>query len=420
MRRRREDINLFSEASVSAYVEQMLSHATEEAKSLSADKFESNPNNQIIDHIVSKYHITPLNVKDEQKVAKLDEVDVDVSGDPNRSFMDTTGGPFLLPGYKTTWTIPVSGTLELFKYHPSAYPNYRVLGELRGDGNLVLYTESPSDVSDEESIKKDLETQLSQIKSTVDNVNKTVENYKAELRSRVSIAVTERKSELNKIIKIKKALKIELEPKKDANPASKTQIDVQAIMPLSTNKEDSGPYISTDHYEIILNAIRNIGASMESTRAADSKDEEGLRDIILAGLSASMSSGSAGGELFRKSGKTDISIVFENKAAFIAECKIWRGEEYIIEGIDQILGYLTWRDAKTSIVIFNRHNKNFSDIQKQVKLIFSKHQSFVRETGAPDGEWRFVLQKPDDDGRQIVVHVYLFDVLENNGSSNEK
>ena len=34
---------------------------------------------------------------------------------------------------------------------------------------------------------------------------------------------------------------------------------------------------------------------------------------------------------FRKKGKTDIRIEFENRAAFVAECKLWKGEKKILE-----------------------------------------------------------------------------------------
>lgn len=52
----------------------------------------------------------------------------------------------------------------------------------------------------------------------------------------------------------------------------------------------------------------------------------------------------ATGETFRKIGKTDILIEFDNKAAFIGECKIWHGEKVFQDAIQQVLNYSTWRD----------------------------------------------------------------------------
>ena len=89
-----------------------------------------------------------------------------------------------------------------------------------------------------------------------------------------------------------------------------------------------------------------------------------------------------------------------------------RSEIYRQGHIDQLLSYLTWRDAKTALVIFNKDNANFSDIQSKVELIFTERSDYVRTIKQRDGEWRFVMTKPDDNGRQVEIHVMLFDVYE--------
>jgi hypothetical protein len=53
-------------------------------------------------------------------------------------------------------------------------------------------------------------------------------------------------------------------------------------------------------------------------------------------------------------GKTDILIRIDGKNIFIAECKFWTGPKGFTETIDQLLGYLSWRDTKAAIVMFNR------------------------------------------------------------------
>ena len=58
------------------------------------------------------------------------------------------------------------------------------------------------------------------------------------------------------------------------------------------------------------------------------------------------------GETFRKKGKSDIHIMFENKAAFIGECKIWHGIKNFKEAVEQLFSYSTWRDTKTAIIVF--------------------------------------------------------------------
>lgn len=124
--------------------------------------------------------------------------------------------------------------------------------------------------------------------------------------------------------------------------------------------------ISDRDYENINNIILMCGTTMEKTaRTYYVNGEEELRDHLLATLNTHYEH--ATGETFRKIGKTDIHIEFENKAAFIGECKIWHGERLFQEAIEQVLNYSTWRDLKVSVIIFNKENKSFHLILFKIK-----------------------------------------------------
>ncbi|TDS82703.1 hypothetical protein [Comamonas sp. JUb58] len=64
--------------------------------------------------------------------------------------------------------------------------------------------------------------------------------------------------------------------------------------------------------------------------------------------------GKATGETFHRAGKTDILLREDDRNAFIAECKFWKGPKAFGEAIEQRLCYTTWRDSKTAILVFNR------------------------------------------------------------------
>lgn len=81
--------------------------------------------------------------------------------------------------------------------------------------------------------------------------------------------------------------------------------------------------------------------------------EEDLRNTLLAALNATYK-GDATGETFRNAGKTDINIERENRAAFVAECKMWTGPKAVAEAVYQLDSYLTWRDCKTALIFFVR------------------------------------------------------------------
>ena len=74
----------------------------------------------------------------------------------------------------------------------------------------------------------------------------------------------------------------------------------------------------------------------------------------------------ATGETFRKIGKTDIQIEFENKAAFVGECKIWHGEKMFTEAIQQVINYTTWRDLRVSVIVFNKDNQSFRAVLDKI------------------------------------------------------
>src|SRR3989304_9308879 len=121
------------------------------------------------------------------------------------------------------------------------------------------------------------------------------------------------------------------------------------------------------------------------------RDEIGYLDIMIAHLNGHYEGG-ATGETFRRSGKTDMRIEDQERAAFVAECKVWRGHKELLEAVDQLLSYLTWRDCKAAIIVFNKHNAKFTELLTKVSETVRSHLKFKKELGQQkEGEWRFIL-----------------------------
>ena len=97
-------------------------------------------------------------------------------------------------------------------------------------------------------------------------------------------------------------------------------------------------------------------------------------------ISTALYEGDATGETFNFDGKTDILIRKDGKNVFIAECKFWKGEKAFLETIDQLLSYLSWRDTKTAVVVFNR-NAGFSAVLAKIAEITPEHPNFKRDLG---------------------------------------
>lgn len=412
---------LFRSEPSSEFLRNRLAKVMAQVTDLKSDVFEANTIEEIERNYLEQARVSPIHLFPDQKEMDIDEVDIhiDATRQPfyNPNFDDAT---IVVKGYKVTVDVPFDGDSELFNVTPSRYTLKRFEGQVIERSLRLTFEIRRNEVDDKgEVIARKIDDEIKSFTSMLVSLENDVNSYNVQLEERIHNAVSSRFNELNKLKTLKTALKIPMKASSSPNPLNRIIMRDNRITPLSTKpNEETGYYIAQKDYEDILDVIRGMGTSMETNRAAERQDEEGLRDILLAGLSSSIKGGNAGGELFRKSGKTDISIIFDNKAAFVAECKLWKGKQYINEGINQLLGYITWRDVKVSLVIFNKEAKDFSRLQKQIPDIFQSRDDYVRDGGKqPNGEWRFVLQKPDDKDRHVTFHVFMFDVREK-GSPN--
>lgn len=114
----------------------------------------------------------------------------------------------------------------------------------------------------------------------------------------------------------------------------------------------------------------------------------------------------ATGETFRKIGKTDIHIEFDNKAAFIGECKVWHGEKVFQNAIQQVLNYSTWRDLKVSVIIFNKENQSFQTILAKIKMWVEKNTSYSQPK---QNIWKCKYHRKDTNS-DICLTILVFDL----------
>lgn len=194
------------------------------------------------------------------------------------------------------------------------------------------------------------------------------------------------------------------------------QLEEQAtkgLLPLTVGKQAEEPLEPTraeEKYEQILNIIRNMVAVIErSPHAFAEMGEEDLRQHFLVQLNGQYEGG-ATGETFNFGGKTDILIREDGRNIFIAECKFWRGAKAFLETIGQLLGYTSWRDTKTAILLFNR-NRNLSAVLEQIPELVESHANYKRSRGVQDETiFRYVFHQPNDPNRELLVTVMVFDV----------
>jgi hypothetical protein len=116
------------------------------------------------------------------------------------------------------------------------------------------------------------------------------------------------------------------------------------------------------------------------------------------------------GETFNFQGKTDILIRAKGRNVFIAECKFWSGEKAYLETVDQLLSYLSWRDTKAAVVVFNR-NAGFGAVLNKIMEATPKHPNCKRQMAKMDeSTFRYVFGQPNDANHEIILTVMAFDV----------
>lgn len=407
---------LFSDGDLSAALRNHLEEISEKVDEIPKKRFLESPEEKIVVHVLEEQEIKPLELDEENMVQEKEEVKIDVSDDPLRN-PSGRREQIKIDGTRVTVTIPWKGDHHLWKLRPSQYsaspPRGKIRYESEEEGVLKIVIEKPNE-ADPEDFKEEFDRIFGKIKSQLENQQNDLEGINDKIESKIRDAISVRKERLNKQDEIAEELGIPLKKNEDAPDIDPIEVQKTNIKP-STDKPESRespePGIRNDTYEHILKVIRHQGRTFESTPETYSvHDEEELRDILLSNLNSHYE-GDATGETFRKKGKTDIRIENNSRAAFIAECKIWRGPKSLSDALEQLLDYATWRDCKCALVIFNKRNESFSDVLEKIPASLQDHDYFINEKSVPErGEWRFRFNDGDGESREFTIHVLAFDI----------
>lgn len=382
------------------------------------EQFLATPYDDLVEHIVLSNLIEPLTIYEDRMVAsEPKECKVDVSGNVRRRIR-ANSRPFLVDGYEVRVEVPFSGDPNLWKCKTSGWTSAFPIAEIRfptgEDIGKVVMTFCKSHDEDPERMKSELNENLDLIRNYVGWSKTQVDAYNQSLPQLAKNAINYRTDRLKKTSGITDVLGIPLKQKGGTPSFEPIKIQKKIVRPLppipkAGLKQEFG--ITDSDYETILRLLRHSGTSFEKTpKTFLVHDEEELRDILLSQLNA-LFEGKAKGEVFNKSGKTDILISEDGRSAFIAECKIWHGQKGLLETIDQLLGYLTWRDCKTAIVAFNKNNKDFSKILETIRPTVMSHPNYVREDRQIDeNEWHFAMRSKDDETRNIGMRLMVFNL----------
>lgn len=308
--------------------------------------------------------------------------------------------------------IPYSGSIEILRFRGSTCS---MTGGV--DINTIqnkIYIDIIKFYDDANKIKQEFEQAKKQILSQYGYLKADVDEFNNKLLPFTLSTIQRRKSILEKDNAFLSALGVPI--KKDENvsdtfsipkPKLRKKIIIEPSVPKDNFKPE--PTLSLENYNEILKIIYDVGKNFENLPSTyTEKEEEDLRDHILFTLDPNFQYGSASGETFNKTGRSDIMLNYQGNVVFIAECKFWHGEKKHIETIDQLLGYLTWRNTKAAIVLFVR-NKDISKVLTKVSETTESHPNYIRRSSSKNESWYTdIIHLNDDQDREIYITTLIF------------
>ena len=387
----------------------------QEIKSLDQDYVLKCSSHELEDYYVDKYMYHPVNLMTDKASRSIPyDIEIDVSHEKTRYF--SPGTPQTILGTEIVIQIPYTGGgIGFWKASVNRYSSMRC-DKIHVDNNNIYFPIRFADeIISKDNIEKHIQSTYDSIvvklNTKINELNQKMEEYNNKLRDAARNQIQYLKERAESIQKIVISLLIPMH--RDENPPiipmNRKQRPVTLPSVAATSYEPE-PIVEEREYEYILDTLRNLSMAMERTPSFwKNPNEEDIRNLFLVHLNGHYKGG-ATGETFNASGKTDILVRENGRNAFIAECKIWNGPAAFDKAVTQLLSYLTWRDSKCAIIIFNK-NRNTSAVYgkyHQVMTSREEHVRTIRYTGEHDS--RYVFVKKDEPGREITITVQVYDI----------
>ncbi|HEN4748192.1 TPA: hypothetical protein U5489_001414 [Legionella pneumophila] len=409
-----ESKSLFSGTDLASNLDSNRRHICDLVEAIPREQFLAASAETLCEHIMAKLVVDPLVLHEDKITMEHEETKIDVT---NRFEYGGAidGRPILVDGHLLRFYIPFTGSPDFWWARPSTFSLNPPRGIVDTTHHMLILVFENTTQTEEVWFKQQLEGTLTSIRQSIAAQLSQIQQYNSSLSRAVQEAIAHRREQLSKLHGLVSSFSIPL-VKKAGMPeyiplevSPRAQIQLPKV-PVTGFKPE--PAISDELFEGILANIRHMGATFEGTpQTYQSLGEDGLRDIVLASLNGYYK-GLATGEAFRHYGKTDIRIEEDTRSAFVAECKLWAGEKVLVEALNQLLDYLTWRDCKAALILFNKKASGFSAVQKTIGTALPSHESFLRkQTISFVGEWRYVFHSREDIEREVTVHIFCFNLF---------
>ena len=367
---------------------------------------------ELEEHFVDKVLIEPLVLHVENRYIKNQSgTKIDISRDFRRGLFPDER--ITVQGTKIDIAIPFEGNSDLWKIRASTF-SLSGYPEVEVRNNEIIFSISfPDDSAESNNLLAEIDRNTKSLSEAVAYLKNDVTNHNNSAPNTIRQALTRKRTLAQSTTGAIAALGIPIK-RVGAEPTftipTKRRTKPSTLPQVVTGKYEPEPVLEEKEYQHILEILKSMSLVIERNPSSfASLDEESIRDHFLLQLNGHYEGG-ATGETFNASGKTDILIREGNKNVFIAECKFWRGQKVFTEAINQLLGYLTWRDSKCALLIFNKTKDSSAVRQKMHEIMEALPEYRKTEFHQPNGDSRYILVKTSEPGKEIIVTTQLYDI----------
>ena len=385
---------------MSKLLEMQTAKADHEVTEYTPDQILTVPIEDIVEDVYAECVIEPLVIHRDRAVAL----------EPREfSFYTPPDGPSLqVEGMRYAVEYPFSGHLGLFRHKPDKFDERPPRGQAQ---EATLLISVMGEGLDEAHVRKELGIQLDAVDRYIAYQQLQIGPFLDGLKRRIREHIERRKGAILKARQITASLGYQMKVRNDTPmtyivPIVRKKLVITPANTLAPFSPE--PALDQQNYDAILDIIHSMTVVMEQhPDAFRNIGEEHLRSHYLVSLNSHFE-GAATGETFNYQGKTDVLIRVQGRNIFVAECKFWDGEKAFAETIDQILGYLSWRDTKAAIILFNR-NKNFSEVLAKLQGAAKAHPHCKRgPTVSGETRFQYVFKNPTDQNRELTSRCHGF------------
>jgi len=404
---------LFNAGDLHSQIESWGTQLRDEISRYSADALLNASVDSLVEYFVAGFSINAIELDTEGISVEQDEVDIDIRHNPAYVVFDRSR-PAMRRGTKFQFHVPFTGDAGLFGMRPSTFTLSGIAARIYGQELIFEVRQLEPDPA---AARSEFERNLAATRQMVACQRDQIDAYHRQLPETSRSLVEARRTKLLADRLAVASLGYPMRVRDDTTTFSTSIVAQRPKIAARTDPPPGGtkpfvpePVLTDEDYGRVLAVVRSLTRVMERSPSAFVRStEETLRDHILVQLNGHFD-GKAVGEAFNASGKTDILLRDADKNLLICECKFWTGAKSLTDAVDQLMSYLTWRDAKALLVVFNRTTR-MATVLKAIEQGIPEHLLYRRGfRSSGEAEFECVLQRTDDPDREVRLTVMVMDV----------